>query len=318
MNYLELVQMAMRESGITGEGASTTTLPTTLSGASGMTARFKKWVADAWWDIQLEQDDDEWRKTWFSTTITPRFYFDLGGAGWRQPIAGDVLTGVNSGCTFTVSQVIITNDGLFSDGTAQGFIEYSAITDIPFVRETFRISGTDSVRFVHWGDWRLSDSTEMGDAVISDLEDIWWQSLKLQSISSDSNFVNELPIAYMDYSKFIQNYDVTNVAPNRPIFVTETPDDGVRLFFYPPPDKQYSLQGYYIKNITVFDVDTDEPDILKQIYHPMIAWRAVWYYGKYEMQPAIEAMAKERYEVYKKRLERESELPVVFRPMAMY
>ena len=23
-----------------------------------MTARFKKWVADAWWDIQLEQDDD--------------------------------------------------------------------------------------------------------------------------------------------------------------------------------------------------------------------------------------------------------------------
>ena len=56
----------------------------------------------------------------------------------------------------------------------------------------------------------------MGDAVISDLEDIWWQSLKLQSLSSDSNFVNELPIAYMDYSKFIQNYDVTNVAPNRP------------------------------------------------------------------------------------------------------
>ena len=82
-----------------------------------------------------------------------------------------VLTGVNSGCTFTVSKVIITNSGLFSDGTAQGFIEYSAITNIPFVRETFQISGTDSVRFVHWGDWRLSDSTEMGDAVISDLEE---------------------------------------------------------------------------------------------------------------------------------------------------
>jgi len=317
MTYLELVQQAMKEAGIT----STNPAPGTLVGVTGIVDRFKGWVSQAWLDIQLENDDSEFRKSWFSTTLNPRFYFDLAATDWIEAPVASVIEGDVTGATFTVTSVIILNGGLFSDGTAQGFIEFTNPTGAPMIRENLRIQGTNTYvgRFVKWGDYRLTDQDEMGVSYISDLEDIWWESLKIQSIPGpNENLMNETPLPYMDYSKFMQSYDTGMLTPGRPIYVTETPDDGVRLAFYPPLDKPYSIQGFYIRDVTQLINDDDTPEELKQLYHPMIFWRAVMYYGQYEMQPAIQQEAQTRYTVYKKRLDREGDLPVVFRPMRMY
>lgn len=318
MTYLELVQTAMKEAGITGIGAANENIPQTLTGVTGMTARFKDWVAQAWLDIQIEQTESEFRKTWFSTTLRPRFYFDLTGSS-PTPVAGLVLTGPQSGATMTVTRVIVTNGGDFGPGTAQGIIEFSNPTGgNPFPRETLQSGGVDVVRFIRYGDWRLSDADEMGDAVVADLEDLWWDTLKLSSTAADSSYRTELPIKFLDFSGFVQRYDLETTPLNTPLVVTETPDDGVRISTWPHPDREYSLQGYYYRDLYELVDDEDVPEGFKQMYHPMIVWRAVSYYGMYESQPIIKQMADQRYVVYKKRLDVESEIRMVFRPMALY
>lgn len=51
MTYLELVQEAMRESGVSTE------IPSALSGVTGITDKFKRWVASSWKELQLERPD---------------------------------------------------------------------------------------------------------------------------------------------------------------------------------------------------------------------------------------------------------------------
>lgn len=55
MNYLQLVQKAVRKSG------AKITVPTTVVGQTGIAGMFVEWVADAWKDIQLERLGIFWR-----------------------------------------------------------------------------------------------------------------------------------------------------------------------------------------------------------------------------------------------------------------
>jgi hypothetical protein len=56
MTYLELVQLAIRESGAREEQ------PSTLVGVTGLALDFKNWVADAWYELQMEHENPPW---WF-------------------------------------------------------------------------------------------------------------------------------------------------------------------------------------------------------------------------------------------------------------
>jgi len=76
LNYLQLVQKLMQESGISGA------TPTTVSGQTGMVKRLVDWVNDAWVDIQDYRDDWKFLQSSFSfnTTTLVRDYSltDLG------------------------------------------------------------------------------------------------------------------------------------------------------------------------------------------------------------------------------------------------
>ena len=319
MNFLQLVQNAMREGGVT----QTDPEPSTLTGVTGITLKFKNWVQLAWEEFQLENDDAEFRRTWFSSTVTPKFYFDLADTTWTQPSVGDTLQSQFTLGTVQVTKVVIINGGIWANGTAQGFIEFENLQgSVPMIAEPMQITnivGTPlACRFVKWGDYLFTSQLEMGDAYVSDMEDIWWESLKIQDMPSTTESMNETALQFVDYSRFMQEFDTGIATLNRPIMVTETPDDGVRMAFYPPPDQIYRIQGFYTRDITQFVLDTDEPTLLKQLYHPMLFWRAVKFYGKYEGNPVIEQKAMEHYMVYKKRFDREGELPVVFRPVRLY
>jgi len=317
MTYLELVRHAMREAGIT----MTDPEPTTLSGVTGITLKFKNWVKQAWEEMQIENDDSEFRRSWFATTVTPKFYFDLAAPGWRQPQVGDVLQAEFSNAQFTVTKVAITNGGTWAANTAQGFIEYSNLAGTPMVREqlkTTNVVGTPyACRFIEWGDYDLSNPLEMGDSYISDWEDAWWQTLKIQSQPSTENrIMNEFALNYIEYAKYMQVLDTGPVSPGFPTICTQSPQG--RIALYPPPDETYNLRGFYTRAVNAFTNDSDTPFLLKPFYHPMLFWRAVQHYGDYEQQPFIAGTAKERYLVYKKRFDREERPPISMRTDILY
>lgn len=314
MNYLELTQAVFREAGIT----QTDAVPQTLSNVTGLALKIKNWVAQAWADIQIENDQGEFLREWFSVTIRPRFYFDLDQAGLQQVFAGDVLVGQSSGCTCTVTAIIIVNGGIWADGTAQGMIEFEEMEGQPLDSETFEVesSGAAACRFIRWGDYKLDSQTEMGTGYIDNLLDVWWDSLIIRDDDQDPSMGdNALP--FLSYSQFLQRYEV-NTQPGFPQIVTETPDNGTRIAFWPPPDRHYRLRGYYYKTTPDLVDDTDEPTTLKPVYHPMIIWRALMYYGQYEQQPPIMEQAKSRYALYKKKLDREGEIQMCFAPIRLY
>lgn len=310
MNLLELVQMTHREAGITQSNPE----PETVEGLTGVSFKIVNWVKQAWTDLQIENDQGEFVRAWFSVTCNPRFYFDLGGTGQMECFAGDTLTGATSGCTLTVTDVIIVNNGLWADGTAQGFIEYENLTGLPIDSETLTVGGANSCRFIRWGDYKLDSQTEMGDGYISNLIDMWWDSLIIHRIGEDTT---EKPLVFMNYSLFLQRYEV-NQTPGFPVIATETPDGGTRLYLSPPPSEPVRIRGYYYKSLTDLDSDEDEPVELKPLYHQMIAWRALMYYGQFMQQPQIEAQARSRYALFKKKFDREGELPVIMVPVRLW
>lgn len=250
MNYLQLVQSAMRESGVT----TTDPEPSTLVGVTGITLKFKEWVQQAWQEFQIENNDAELRRSWFATTVSPKFYFDLADNTWQQPSIGDTLTSEFSNSTCTVTRIVITNGGTWAGGDAQGFIEFSDMVNIPMIRERMQITsigGTPTAcRFIEWGDYDLSDPVEMGDSAVLNMEDVWWQTLRLQNVpTADNTAMNEQFIDYIDYSSFAPVLETGPIALARPVLCTQTPLG--RLKLYPPPDVPYNLHGYYTKDLLV-------------------------------------------------------------------
>lgn len=316
MNFLQLVGMAMREAGI----SLTDPEPETLNNVVGLTLKFKNWISQAWSDIQIENDQDEFERAWFYVNLNPRFYFDLDETTYTQPFPGDVLVGVYSGATFEVTNVIIVNGGLWNDGTAQGIIEFENLEGNPQDLEPLEIqsSSQTSVRFVKWADYNLSSQTEMGNGYIDNLDDVWWSTLRLSDTPGADFTVQQKPLPYISFSQFSQNYDYNLITLGTPILVTESPDDGMRIFFYPPPDRTYTLGGYYYTTHPELTEDEDEPEGLKTKYHPMIAWRALEYYGMYQQNPAIVAGAKSRYDVFYRKMQRECEIPTTMQSVRLY
>lgn len=319
LTFLQMVQAALVEAGIT----QTTTQPQTLDNLTGMAEKMKRWVAQAWDDIRdLESDQAEFCKAWFQVTVNPRFYFDVDGVGNTQVFAGDVLVGSVSGATVNVTAVRIVNNGLWADGSAQGLIDFTDLTGVLMPSEplTIQSTGETSCRFLSWGDYRLDSATEMGDnGYINNLQDIWWQSLRLSDVAeANPPSTMQRPLPYLAYSQFMQNYDVNVITLGTPRIVTETPDDGTRIMFYPPPDRPYRLVGYYYTTDSGLVNDDDTPQGLKAVYHPMIVWKALMYYGEYEQQSGILAEAQARYTSFKKRLDRETDMPAVFVSKRLY
>lgn len=324
--------MVLREAGITQSVSE----PQTLATLTGLSLKVKNWVAQAWEDFKLENDQSELTRDWFSTTVNPRVSFDIGFQTLRQPGIGDVLTGQTSGATISVVRTIITNGGSFGNRTAEGYIEFESLDGQPFPNEYFLgpiipspppLPGVPNppasrkgFRFLRFGDYKLDSQTEMGTGYISNLADVWWDTLVISDnpLYTANCTVRERSLQYVDFSRFSKNFDTNIQITSTPTLVTELPSDGARVFFYPPCDRPYLLSGYYYKKIPPLVLDTDVPVGLKDTYHPMIAWRALSYYGQYDIQPNVIQQAASRYQVFKKKFDREAELPVVLRPIKLY
>lgn len=317
--------MTLSEAGIT----QSVNEPQTLTNLTGLAAKFKNWVAQAWEDIKVENDQSELTRSWFSTTIYPRLYFDLRVMNnLREPTLGE-LVGQASGCKLTVDRCIITNGGTFANRTAQGYVEFSGMQGTPFPNEVFLGPPTSSgagapslrkgFRFLRFGDWRLDNQLEMNTGHVADMSDVWWSTLV---ISDDSlygrSMVRDQPLRHVDFGAFNARFEHGNLTCGTPRVVSEYPSDGCRMTLWPHPDRPYRVSGYYEKIIPPLVNDDDVPLGLKPKFHAMIAWRALSYYGQYEVQPHIVQQASNRYTVLKKKFDMDHEIPVTLRPIRLY
>lgn len=136
MNYLALVQRAIRECGATG-----TTL-TTVAGASGEVQRFTDWIAQAWTEIQSKRDDWEWLRASnllglgiSFATVSGTMSYPLGTTAGTVGIASAVF-GKWADKTF---RLYTTSVGT-NDETRLGCIPYDAW------RDGYMISASRAVR----------------------------------------------------------------------------------------------------------------------------------------------------------------------------
>lgn len=76
MTFLQLVQFAMARAGVRDE------LPTTLVGADGMDLDFSRWVADAWYELQLEKKNPPW---FFRTALDQTLTINASDDDYAMP-----------------------------------------------------------------------------------------------------------------------------------------------------------------------------------------------------------------------------------------
>lgn len=302
--YLELVNMAIEESGVDLDLLSTdSSTPIDWNDTTGyrMHKRFKEWVKQAWQDIQLEREEWEFRSGHLTTTILPRLYVEEGERAGGEPPVGSVFVGRESGYQFTVLSVQ-TLSGDWTLGTATAIIQFEdpsgAIDGIfgEVFNEIDPAPANAVFRYTYWARYNFRDQ-------VSSLAEV-----DPTSFSITGNAANGLPLKFVPWGIWQQHYEATNLVRAQPALITITHDGLVD--FYPRPERPYTITFTYNRAPQIFSDPDDLPLNLDPFYHDQIAWRAVIYYAMYDKNADVLGYAKVRHGFYKNRLERTT-MPIV-------
>lgn len=232
MNYLELVQESIRQSG------AHLNPPDSLSNIDGLSFLFKEWVSQAWKEIQLERRD-------WQFGIEESNYF-------VQPISGNINT-------------VALPENLSND--VQKNWRLIALREVYISDPSDTSKYPQKVTYVPWSSWpRVYGKTYSGDLTVS------------QSGNT-----------------------------NTPRYYTVSPDGSMKMF--PAPDKNYTMEFYAPKTIQTLSAEEDVPFIPEE-YHHIIVWKCLMDYAMYHDDRGIFEKARNKYGVYKKRLE-SAEMPSV-------
>lgn len=140
MDFLTMVQKAIQWSG------ARSTLPTTLTGATGLVATMKDSVSLAWEHLQLERQDWRFNISQDATGIlesgSPRFFLRGEGAGPKNIIQGEITYG---------------DDGSASlDTSAPETIQYNIAKCTVLISDqtaATAVRPTNSLTFIPWDHW---------------------------------------------------------------------------------------------------------------------------------------------------------------------
>lgn len=114
---------------------------------------------------------------------------------------------------------------------------------------------------------------------------------------------DEGKLGYLDFQVWWETYEQGVITNNRPQKWTVRPEDDV-LLFGPPPDKAYTVSGFYWKGNQVLAADVDVPEMPnKQNEHQMIMHGAMMKYGAFEEAAATFDYHNEMYARFMARLE---------------
>lgn len=311
MNFLELVNMVIEESGVDDEQLTALNFHNARQ-YGPIYERFKKWVVQAWNDIQEERDEWTWKTGTGIALLRPRLRFydaiSLGGSPVGDAESGE--TGVKLG----LSPPIYTN----ADQT-EG---YADIIGQPTLGDTLggdnslyanlrmgepilfpdKASPSASYRFFGWGDYNFTDQQLPLDTDLSDVAHVHQQSLRIlpDDISSGGDGMSIPYVPFSDWQLRIP--DTSEHPPGTPEYYTQNIQG--RFIFNSALDKPYRVKFNYTKRPQKLENYNDIPQGLPVEQHANIAWRALEKYGEYHQRAGVVARARREYMKFKDRQER--------------
>jgi hypothetical protein len=298
--YLELVNSAIRESGVDLDELDSSNFDTTTD---PLKKRFKRWTNQALREIEMERNEWEYKTKQYQLAVYPRFLV-IDGDRSTAPPADSIFEGDDTNSSFTVVAVN-TLEGTWAGGDAVALIDYSGLNGNVAFNELF--DETDptpanlNVFRVKWfGRYNLQNAT-------AGIFEINKSSFSIQSANGLANTAvntgsaDNMPLQFLQWDQF--NLAMENEQQfGRPYIITETPDGW--FDFFPRPNSPYILTFNYQSEPQELVDDDDTVDDLPPLYHDMIVWRTVMYYADYDRKPDQYARAERRYEFYKNRAEK--------------
>jgi hypothetical protein len=291
MNYFDLVNAAIEESGTDLDGLS---LSDFTSPPEKMQSRFKRWVKDAWRNIQMKREGWSFMSGRANGVLRPRIYVEQGSLT-AVPVTGELYEGARNGALFSVVQVsTISGDWLLGD--AKAYIDISNFTGDLEIGEGFnRVSGTPvSNAFTVAGRGRY-DLTEYA----ADFDDLEYQSMYLTDVTDGSDYTQ--PLKFVEWNLWNNYQEAVMNAQSRPVIYTQTPDG---LFdFFPALDTNYNVYFNYGRKPQILTEATDIPNLPSE-FHDAIVWTAVESYGRYDEKPSVVRQAQEELRLFNQLMEK--------------
>lgn len=326
--YLELVNDAIRESGVDLDQLTSSNFATTTDTYH---LKFKKWVQQAWREIQLE-------RRWNFTTSQNRAEINSGGyrilydaADVAMLATGRFVKGVTSAAVAKVvsyAQLPTTTDntGFGTQGDALLLLKeasatfnlgeevsvYDAAASLATIAAgTAVISGT--VVLTGPPSFNILESRTNPNAL--DYDEVYISDRQVLSGTTGFDLGNRSKLEYLPYHEYrlLLPTDIDGVEYGKPRYFTVSPDGLFEFYPFLPYTSDYytgdvTNPGFLIEYTSRRDTGalsayTDVPYRLPADYHDIISWRAVMYYANDDEKPSKWRTARGRYDFYKRRLE---------------
>lgn len=293
MNYLELVNMVIRESQCEQDELTAGTWATADAGRR-IYPRIKNNVVAAWKQIQMSRNEWEFNNGSFSSTLYPRVKITDGERAAGSPPVGSVFVGADSGFELTVRAVYTTGD--WAAGTAIGQIEfddYEGSQIIPGEVFTETSPVADDGEFVYLGKGSY-DFQEIDNTI---REPLW------ASFYAYTEGDRPTPVRYIPWDNWLYNeYNFTISSQDAPAMVSQDFEGAV--VFYPQTYSPFRLNFIYQASPQILADYDDEVLRLPEEYHEWIAWKALMMFAMSDKNPTLFAYAKDNEKLYRNRAER--------------
>lgn len=274
MTYLELCKRFHLELNA-GAGENPGTVPTAVSGQTGLAARIVAWINQAWAEIQSSQRDWRWmiRTSSFNTVAGQQDYTVTATSQSAVAVTSITRSFTTATVTTTASHSFVTGQSI----TIAGAVE----TDY---NGTFTITVTGAATFTYTvANSPTTPATGTITATLVDFEELRPYIAMhrrsyilgyLQSIGS----TDQQPIWYLPWQDFVGFYTRPQILGNdqRPTFYSIKPDGKIAL--YPEPDAVYVVTFQYRKIVQPLVLATDIPEAPMK-FHMVIVYRALSYYA---------------------------------------
>lgn len=324
-SFLDLVNGVIRESGIQDEPLTAGTFAL-AENVDPMYGKVKRWVQQAWHDVQMERLDYKWQTGSAIVLLHPRIKFynaiDLGGGTFQ----GNAVTS-ESDFEFALSAPIYTdsptNETGYANILATPTLADTLGDDNPLTDASLRFgeaiffpdttAPNSSYRFFGWGEYNFTDQNEPLDSDLTDIAEVHQNTIRI--LSDTGNTSDEFPIPYIPYTDWRNKLSQWNFEPGMPQYYTQNLQG--KFLFGPGLDRPYRVKFTYTKRPHQMQAYNDIPVGLEVSLHDTIMWRALEKYGMYDQRPMAIQRARDELNKYKRWQERDVAV-AAFNPRACW
>lgn len=308
--------------------------------------RFKKWVKDAWRDIQQSAPDWHFLSDRSTTRIRPRISWNVSssvGVTTTLPTSEDyIIRPLVEATTLHTVHVIDCKirQGVLNSSVTENCEGYVVLRGNEADQIDFGLDiGSTALAFTDvgiaiqltisgWGSYAFNESTQNSSfpPVRDTARRINPTTFRIAqygtSVAQGADDVVEGTLPFVSWETFQQQeLDLGSNQPGMPRYVTQ--DYEGRYRFFPAPDKDYLVVFDYEKGVQFLDEWDDIPFGIPEEFVELILWKALQYYGQFEELPSLSntqntGRADKQAKIMQMRMERQTRELVHFKPLRLY